>query len=250
MKIRMWTSYLYLNIWKYWLRIIQEGILKFRIRETLNLSACTDSSTDTKTNIKGKHRKSCEKLPWELVGCQGVKVFFTKRCHYNYFCHYCHFYNYHNLSFWVWSQFDLSSFVTTFIFLKFYHSLSYWVLPQLRFFFLSVWFFFSFVNFRVFFFNFSQFGFFSFVTIWVFKFCRNLSFWVLSQFQFWVLSQFSFLVLSQFEFLNFVTFKNFVFGPSFSFWVLSQFEFLSFVSLLLTSLLSFRHKIFLVTKNY
>ena len=34
-----------------------------------------------------------------VVGCQGVKVFLTKRCHYNYFCHYCHFYYYHNLSF-------------------------------------------------------------------------------------------------------------------------------------------------------
>ena len=25
-----------------------------------------------------KHRKSCEKLPWELVGCQAVKVFLLK----------------------------------------------------------------------------------------------------------------------------------------------------------------------------
>ena len=46
-----------------------------------------------------KHRKSWEKLPWELVVCQGVKVFFTKRYHYAYFCHYCHFYYHHNLSF-------------------------------------------------------------------------------------------------------------------------------------------------------
>ena len=59
----------------------------------------------------GKHRKKCEKLPWELVSCQGV---FTKRCHYNYFCHYCYLYYYHNLSFWVWSQINLSSFVTIF----------------------------------------------------------------------------------------------------------------------------------------
>ena len=31
-----------------------------------------------------------------LSRCLGV---FTKRCHYNYFCHYCHFYYYHSLSF-------------------------------------------------------------------------------------------------------------------------------------------------------
>ena len=63
-----------------------------------------------------------------VVGCQGVKVFLLKICHYNYFCHYCHLYYYHNLSlschnliilvlhdlsFWVWLQFDLSSVVNT-----------------------------------------------------------------------------------------------------------------------------------------
>jgi hypothetical protein len=26
------------------------------------------------SDFKKKHRKNCEKLPWELVGCQGVEV--------------------------------------------------------------------------------------------------------------------------------------------------------------------------------
>ena len=91
----------------------------------------------------------------------------------------------HHLSFWVWSQFDLSSFVTI-CFFEFYHSLSSWVLPQFRVFFsfVSLIFFFSFVNTRVVFLVFnnldflflSQFEFSSFVAIWVFKFCHNLSF--------------------------------------------------------------------------
>ena len=91
-----------------------------------------------------KHRKSCEKLPWELVGCQGVKLFLLKDVilttavttvilllsqfeflsHQNYF-----FFILHNLSFWVWLQFDLSSFVTI-CFFDFCHSLSTWVLPH------------------------------------------------------------------------------------------------------------------------
>ena len=53
------------------------------------------------TTFPLKHRRYCKKLPWELVGCKGVKVFFTKRCHYSYFFHYCNFYYHHNLSFWV-----------------------------------------------------------------------------------------------------------------------------------------------------
>ena len=43
-----------------------------------------------------KHRKNCKKLPWELVGCQGVKVFLLKDVIITtsvttvlYFCHYC-----------------------------------------------------------------------------------------------------------------------------------------------------------------
>ena len=152
--------------------------------------------------------KSREKLPWELVGCQGVRVFLLKDViittsvttvifititiwvfklsQFN-FC-----FVLYNLSFWVWSQFDLSSFVT--IFFKFYHSLSSWVLLQFRFFFsfVAVWFFLVLSILELVFFSFVTVGFFSFVTIWVFKFCCKLSFWVLSQFEFWVLSQFSF----------------------------------------------------------
>ena len=96
-----------------------------------------------------KHCKSCEKLPWELVGCQGVKVFFTKRCHYNYFCHYCNFYYHHNLSFWV---------VT--IFFLFLHNLSFFS-------FVTIWSF-KFCH-NLFFLSLSQFEFF---TIWVFEFCH------------------------------------------------------------------------------
>ena len=63
------------------------------------------------------------------------------------------------------------------------------------------------------------------VRIWVFEFCHNFRFWVLSQFKFfciviaiWVLllfelSQYEFWVLSQYEF-----------------WVLSQFKFLRYVT--------------------
>ena len=137
----------------------------------------------------------------------------------------------HNLSFWVWPQFDLSSFVTI-CFFEFYHSLSSWVLPQLGFFFSFVTVrFFLVLSILEFFLVLSQFGFFSFV--------HNLSFQVLSQFEFlsfvtiWVLSFVTifFFSFARSEFLNFVTFKIFVFGLSFSFWVLSQFEFLSFVTI-------------------
>ena len=151
-----------------------------------------------------KHRKSCEKLPWESVRCQGVKVFFLLK------------------------YVIITSSVTTVIFItitigvfEFGHNLIFQVLSQFVFLgFITVWVLEFCHNLGLFFLVLSV-----FVTIWVFEFCHNLSFWVLSQFEFWILSQFSFLVLSQFEFLNFVTFKNFVFGLTFSFWVLSQFEF-------------------------
>ena len=68
-----------------------------------------------------KHRKNCEKLPWEWSVVKVLrKVFFTKRCQYNYFCHYCNFYYYHNLRFWV----------VTIKFFLVLHNLSSWVLPQ------------------------------------------------------------------------------------------------------------------------
>ena len=110
-----------------------------------------------------------------LSRCQGV---FTKRCHYNYSVTTVIFITItiwvfelsqffflvlHDLSFWVWLQLDLSSFVTI-CFLSF---VTVWVLEFCHnlvfcFSFVTVWFFFSFVNIR--FFYFSQFRFFSFVT--------------------------------------------------------------------------------------
>ena len=75
----------------------------------------------------------------------------------------------------------------------------------------------------------SQFEFLRFVAIWVFEFCHNLSFWVLSQFEFChILGNWDFFliwVLSQNEFLSFVTIWVFEFYHNLSFWVSSQFEF-------------------------
>ena len=77
---------------------------------------------------------------------------------------------------------------------------------------------------------------FSFVTIWVFEFCHNLSFKVLSQFVFlrfvtiWVFSQFEFLSLVTIWVLSFATIRFFEFCHYLSFQVLSQFEFSSFVT--------------------
>ena len=51
--------------------------------------------------------------------------------------------------------------------------------------------------------------------MWVFEFCQNLGFWL----------------LSQFEFLNFVKFWGFEFCHNLSCWLGSQFEFLSFVTI-------------------
>ena len=70
------------------------------LKQILNLVE-SDVRTVTGRNLKGPLKTSQElrKAALRVVGCQGVKVFFTKRCHYNYFCHYCHFYYYHNLSF-------------------------------------------------------------------------------------------------------------------------------------------------------
>ena len=71
----------------------------------------------------------------------------------------------------------------------------------------------------------------SFVPIWVFKFCHNLGFWVLSQFEFEFCQNLSLWVLSQFEFLSFVTIWSFKFCQYLSFWLLSQFGFLSIVTI-------------------
>ena len=98
---------------------------------------------------------------------------------------------FHNLIFWVFSQFEFWSFVTIRIF-EFCHHLNFGFGPNMSF---LVW---------------SQFDFLSFVTILVllrfdfFKVFHNLSFWVFT---------ICVWVLSQFDFLNFVTiwfFSSFV----------------------------------------
>ena len=60
------------------------------------------------------------------------------------------------------------------------------------------------------------------VTILVFKFCQNLSFWVVLQFEF-----LSYVTIWVFEF--FLTIWVFEYFHNFGFWVLSQFELSSFV---------------------
>ena len=99
-----------------------------------------------------KHRKSCEKLPWELLGCQGVMVFLLKdviittsvtavifititiwvfELSQFYFC-FAQFEFFGLVTIW---SFKLSQFLFYFFFFLFYHSLSSWVLLQFRFFF-------------------------------------------------------------------------------------------------------------------
>ena len=63
------------------------------------------------------------------------------------------------------------------------------------------------------------------ITIWVFEFCHNLIFWVLSQFEF-----LSFVKIWFFYFCHIFSF--FLFCHNLSFLVLSQFEFLNFVAII------------------
>ena len=76
----------------------------------------------------------------------------------------------------------------------------------------------------------------SIITVWVFRFHHNSSFWVLSQgvfFFFYFITilvfefqhNLSFWVSSQFEFLNFITIWAFEFHHNLSFWFSSQYEF-------------------------
>ena len=121
-----------------------------------------------------KHRKNCEKLPWELVGCLGVKVLLLKDV---------------TILFFRFAQFEFLSLVTIRSlkvlskFVCFFSFITVWVLEfcyNLGFFlFCHSLIFFGFVNVWVFL-VLSQLGLFSFVTIWVFKFCRNFLFLVLS----------------------------------------------------------------------
>ena len=132
-------------------------------------------------------RKAALRTLHRLLRCQ---VVFTEICQYYHYCHY----NYcHNLRFWVLSQwvFELSQFFFSFFF-------TIWVFKLGQ--------------------NFSFF-FFLILSIWVFEFCHNSSFWVLCHnLCFWVhtirvlllfdlsffFSQFEFLSLSQFDFLSFL----------------------------------------------
>ena len=115
----------------------------------------------------------------------------------------------HNLSLvttWVFEFCHIVSFLKIFSqleFLSFYHNLSFWVSSQLEFS--------SFITIRVFKFHHNEF--FSFITIWVFEFHPDLSCWVSSQFEFlsfitiwvfWFHHNLSFWVLSQFKFLSFI----------------------------------------------
>ena len=103
----------------------------------------------------------------------------------------------------------------------------------------------------------SQFEFISLVTIWIFEFCHNLSFFCCHNLSSWVchnliekkkekmlqifvslpsllslMSQLSLLsLLSQMSLLICITIWFLEFGQNLSFWVLSQFEFSSFVTI-------------------
>ena len=121
-----------------------------------------------------KHRKSCEKLPWELVGCQGVKVFLLKDA-------------------------IITTSVTTVIFI----TIIIWVFE------LSHLYFFSVVQFeflslvKIWSFKFCHnFFYFSFITVWVLEFCHNLVF-------FSFVTVWFCLVLSILDFFCFVTIRIF-----------------------------------------
>ena len=93
-----------------------------------------------------KHRKSCEKLPWELVGCQGVQVFLLK-------------------------DVIITTSVTTVIFI----TITIWVfeLSQFNFFSFAQFEFLSLVT--IWSFKFCQ-KFFLVLSVWVLEFCHSLSF--------------------------------------------------------------------------
>ena len=102
-----------------------------------------------------------------LIGCGGVKLFFTKILLLSL------------LTLLLLSQFEFLSFVTTKYFwvvtiwaFEFCHNLSLQVLSKYFLFFLSSFQFLTFVKFLVF----------EFCHIWVLEFCHNFSFWDLSQF--------------------------------------------------------------------
>ena len=99
---------------------------------------------------KAKHRKSCEKLRWELVGCQGVKVFLLK-------------------------DVIITTSVTTVIFITI--TILVFELSQFNCFSFARFEFLSMVTIWSFKFC-HNFVFLSFVTVWVLEFCHNLGFFL------------------------------------------------------------------------
>ena len=100
-----------------------------------------------------------------------------------------------NWSYGVFSQIELMSFITNWVF----NYLSFWVLVKYEFSnYVSIWVF--------------ELGFWSVATIWVFKLCHNLSFWVLSQLEFWIFFTIQFFLLiccnCFFFFSSFISFCN------------------------------------------
>ena len=98
----------------------------------------------------------------------------------------------HHLRYWVLSQFELSHFKLLIFFFFTIWAVTIWVLSQLKvchnLSFITIWVlsqleFCHSLSFVIFwFFEFCHKGSFSFITIWVVKFCLNLSLWVSSQF--------------------------------------------------------------------
>ena len=80
----------------------------------------------------GKHRKSCEKLPWELVGCPGVKVFFllkdviitTSVTTVVFITITIWVFELSQLFFFIFAQFEFLSFITVWV-LDFCHNLGF-----------------------------------------------------------------------------------------------------------------------------
>ena len=98
--------------------------------------------------FKKKHRKNCEKLPWELLGRQGVKVFLLKDVIITTLVTTVFFIT---ITIWVFelSQFNFFKCCTIWVF-----ELGYNLICQVL----------------------SQFVVLSFVTVWVLEYCHNLGF--------------------------------------------------------------------------
>ena len=51
-----------------------DQIKKTNCDQTKKEKKCDQTKKKIGTKLKKEHRKNCKKLPWELVGCQGVEV--------------------------------------------------------------------------------------------------------------------------------------------------------------------------------